>query len=298
MMNELRVKYKEILDSLPISVYRVDTEGRLTYLNEVMRRQLGVPMEAALGKTAFDFHPEELAKKYQKDDAHVLSTQTELVFVEEHWRESEKKLAHVEVIKQPLLNEKNECIGIQGIYADVSGIREKLIDAERRTLTDPLTELPNRKAIELQLEKHYAKTKRQGYFFSLVFVDLNGFKQINDIHGHLAGDQVLVKFANRLLRVTRGNDEVGRYAGDEFIIILDDIHSREEFEKWYQRAEYELCKPMALDNQKTISVKVSMGVCLCPQSSLSSTKALLNEADKMMYQAKNDPQHSFYISGY
>lgn len=141
------MNFNEILDSLPVSIYRVDIEGRITYVNEVIRQQLGVNRDEIIGKTAYDFYPQQLAKKYQRDDLKVINSKTELRTVEEHWVETEHKMTYVEVVKQPLFNEQGDCVGIQGIYTDVSGIREKLIDAEHRAMTDPLTDLPNRKAL-------------------------------------------------------------------------------------------------------------------------------------------------------
>jgi diguanylate cyclase (GGDEF)-like protein/PAS domain S-box-containing protein len=291
--------FNDILDSLPISIYRVDCEGRVTYANRVVQQQLGLSSNELLGKTAHDLYPQELAEKYHSDDMRVIATKTEFRTVEEHWVESEGRMTYVEVIKQPLLNEQGECVGIQGLYTDISEIREKLIDAEHRAMTDPLTELPNRKAIELQLKNSLAKSKRNKSHFSLVFIDLDGFKQINDIYGHIAGDHLLVEFAKRLLRVTRGNDSVGRYAGDEFILILDGASDLETFIQWYQRAIIELCKPIKLANSNVeATVAISIGACRCPHSSLTSIESMLHEADKMMYQAKRDKTQPYYIFGY
>lgn len=291
--------FNDILDSLPMSIYRVDADHKITYVNEVIRQQLGLPEAEIIGKTAYDFYPEELAKKYHDDDVQVFTMKTELRTVEEHWLETESRMTYVEVIKQPILDELGVCVGIQGIYSDVSGIREKLIDAEHRAMTDPLTELPNRKAIELQLHNYSAKTSRDNYCFTLVFVDLNNFKKINDKYGHIAGDQVLVEVANRLLRVTRGNDVVGRFAGDEFVLILDGTCDKDTFIQWHQRADKEMSKPIRLPNSDIeVTVSISVGACLCPQKTLNTTEAMLDEADKMMYLAKSDKEKSYYISGY
>ncbi|NVK26070.1 MAG: GGDEF domain-containing protein [Gammaproteobacteria bacterium] len=290
---------KEILDSLPVSIYRVDCIGQITYVNEVMRKQLGLPLDDIIGKTAYDFHPDELAKKYQSDDIKVIESKEVFVTVEEHWRESENKMTYVEVIKQPLFDDSGECIGIQGLYSDVTGIREQLIDAEHRAKTDPLTNLPNRKAIDIQLNHYFEKSLRNNFCFGLAFLDLDDFKKINDVNGHIAGDEVLVELSKRLLHLTRGNDWVGRYAGDEFVIIFENMSDRKTFTEWYQRAKLTLSKPVKLKSTgNEILVNLSIGVCLCPQSHLKSVDSLLNEADKMMYKAKADSNQTFYLSGY
>ncbi|HVV46723.1 MAG TPA: GGDEF domain-containing protein, partial [Bryobacteraceae bacterium] len=103
------------------------------------------------------------------------------------------------------------------LRAEVANYRVRLAQSQEREAADPLTGLANRREIEAQIEERIAWKG----VFSLAFLDLNGFKRINDVHGHVAGDDLLKQFATELKAPIRANDLVGRWGGDEFVVIVD-----------------------------------------------------------------------------
>jgi diguanylate cyclase (GGDEF)-like protein len=174
---------------------------------------------------------------------------------------------------------------IQELRKELTVIQTRAEDAERLATIDPLTGLPNRRRVEAEIDRHLAT----GQPFCVLFFDLNGFKRINDIHGHLAGDQLLKAFAAELRSAFRVSDIVGRWGGDEFVAILDGGRAAGEsylarIREWIF-GEYPITLP---DKEATIKVKVkveaSVGVT---ESRPGETAAqLLSRADAAMYKQK------------
>jgi diguanylate cyclase (GGDEF)-like protein/PAS domain S-box-containing protein len=163
----------------------------------------------------------------------------------------------------------------------------KRIESElkRTAFHDILTGLPNRTLLLDNLLRLEAMSKRHGYYpFALLFLDLDRFKVINDSLGHMAGDQLLIEMAQRLLECTREEDTVARLGGDEFAILLEQIRGPEDAVRVAERVLKRLAEPLTLDDDE-VSVSASIGIAL----SLSGEKQaenLLRDADMAMYQAK------------
>jgi len=149
---------------------------------------------------------------------------------------------------------------------------------------DALTGLPNRALFDNRLEHGLAQAKRHGFTLAVMFIDLDGFKAINDKHGHAIGDAVLQSVADRLQENTRVDDTVSRYGGDEFLYLLmsidDDKHVLQIAEK-IAAAIQTPCK-LSVGN---VVVKSSIGISIFPKDG-SSASELIENADKAMYQAK------------
>ena len=162
---------------------------------------------------------------------------------------------------------------------------------------DSLTELPNRYLLLDRLGQAIASSNRNQTSFALCFIDLDGFKLVNDDHGHDAGDFVLREVARRLTACVRENDTVARLGGDEFVVILVDVDISTGFHTTLDRILAAIKKPIAIPEGVEIAISLSMGVTVFPDD-LSSPDDLLNHADEAMYLAKNTGpgQYSFYQS--
>lgn len=162
---------------------------------------------------------------------------------------------------------------------------------------DSLTELPNRYLLLDRLGQAIASSNRNQTSFALCFIDLDGFKPVNDDHGHDAGDFVLREVARRLTACVRENDTVARLGGDEFVVILVDVDISTGFHTTLDRILAAIKKPIAIPEGVEIAISLSMGVTVFPDD-LSSPDDLLNHADEAMYLAKNTGpgQYSFYQS--
>lgn len=161
---------------------------------------------------------------------------------------------------------------------------------------DSLTELPNRQLLDDRLEHAIEQARRSGDEVALLFLDLNNFKHINDSMGHQGGDKVLKEVAQRLRNCIRDSDTIARMGGDEFIIVLERIVSRENVVKVAEKIVHEISPPIQLEHQQ-FSVSASIGIAFFPHDGLTS-QAILSNADTAMYRAKKKGQdYVFYDYG-
>lgn len=167
-------------------------------------------------------------------------------------------------------------------------------DTEQRAVTDPLTGLTNRAGMMRHLIGSAARVRRHGGGFALAFLDLDGFKAINDRYGHSAGDEVLTEIAKRAQAIARANDLLCRLGGDEFVFYLDGLHTRAKARQAAARYAAVVEKPIVLgpdSGNARVAVSASFGLAVCPKDSLDA-KELMSVADRSMYERKRAKQAS------
>jgi diguanylate cyclase (GGDEF)-like protein/PAS domain S-box-containing protein len=156
---------------------------------------------------------------------------------------------------------------------------------ERAALHDALTGLPNRLLLGDRLRQAIAGAERSGHVFALAYLDLNGFKQINDNHGHDAGDEVLKTVAARLQAGLRASDTVARLGGDEFVVLLTPQQAPPDAEPALERLLDALSQPIALSSGEQVAVGSSLGLAHFPGDG-RTPDALMRHADEAMYANK------------
>ena len=173
--------------------------------------------------------------------------------------------------------------GLQGVSRDVTELRQLQSDLSALALRDSLTGLANRRLFDELLVAKLAYTQRNGHPLAVAFLDLDGFKEVNDMFGHSAGDQVLRETARRLVTIVRGADAVARVGGDEFVVIYepDDIGS----DNLVQRIDEGLSAPISLTPAIVVNCPASIGIADTRTSGYNPAD-LLVAADKAMYEAK------------
>jgi diguanylate cyclase (GGDEF)-like protein/PAS domain S-box-containing protein len=152
---------------------------------------------------------------------------------------------------------------------------------------DSLTSLPNRAWLWRRLDREARAANRRDYKFAVLFIDVDRFKVINDSYGHLAGDQVLQAVARRLVASVRPNDVVTRYGGDEFVVLLKNVHGETDIRRIAKRISrrFEAVGKRLGSKQWRARVTVSVGAAICGGQDASFVDAL-ERADRAMYRAK------------
>ncbi len=170
------------------------------------------------------------------------------------------------------------------IFSDISPLKQEHAELVRRAHCDPLTGLPNRAAFNERLEHTLQHTRRNGETAGVLFLDLDGFKGVNDTWGHHAGDVLLLAMAERLGGCVRDNDTVARIAGDEFAVALASLRHADDAALVARKIIESVHEPIDIDGN-TLQLDVSIGIALFPDDAVSAS-ALVRHADAAMYRAK------------
>ncbi|MBS3667041.1 sensor domain-containing diguanylate cyclase [Vreelandella boliviensis] len=180
---------------------------------------------------------------------------------------------------------------------ELASLRQRQDELEERSRTDVLTGLANRSWLEEQMHKRFVLCQQQSRIMSVVFIDLDHFKKLNDQYGHQMGDNVLQKFGKTLQSLVRDGDLAGRWGGEEFLVVLpdEDAQSAQVFAKRIaQRLEK---TPMAHDDQDPIHVSVSIGIACLDDGGFGSADELIDAADKSMYFIKHTGRGGIAVYG-
>ena len=152
---------------------------------------------------------------------------------------------------------------------------------------DPLTGLLNRRVMSTILKREFGRAKRYSNYLSVVFIDLDDFKKVNDLHGHDAGDRLLKYVADKLIEMTRETDVVARFAGDEFVIVLPETDLAMASSMLERIRAYFLENPMAYGSSD-LSVSISFGAASTEDSRIEDSEELLKAADQKLYSVKQE----------
>lgn len=171
-----------------------------------------------------------------------------------------------------------------GLFSDITSIKASQERLDYLAHHDALTGLSNRLLLGARIEQALTRMKRAGTLVALVYLDLDGFKPVNDRLGHEAGDAVLVEVAERLSRSVRDQDTVARIGGDEFAILLEGIHTRDDTDRTLRQIDDALKDEFNWRSSK-IDVSASVGVSVAPEDGMDAS-TLLKTADANMYRAK------------
>lgn len=197
----------------------------------------------------------------------------------------------------PVKDHNNRVTHFVGVLNDITEARNYQNELERRATHDLLTGLANRGLLMDRLQLAAIQAKRRGQKVGVLFIDLDGFKMINDGFGHATGDQVLKLTGNRLAAVVREGDTVGRLGGDEFVIVLNDQERIEDISDAVTRIMESVLRPIPIQTHE-ITLTCSIGISVCPDDG-EEAGALLKYADIAMYKAKEEGKNTsrFYTRG-
>jgi diguanylate cyclase (GGDEF)-like protein len=232
----------------------------------------------------------ETAEELSSTNAGIKNALEKSELVEAKAQEATDKLS---VVNLALKDEIKERQDLEGKIAEVAEQGRMELDA---ALHDPLTGLPSRALFYNRLEQGFQHAKRNGWGLALLFIDLDGFKIINDNYGHDAGDAVLRTIAERLQENTRGADTVSRHGGDEFVILITEVRDGTDISPMAEKIMTKIQAPCTIHaGNLTLcrSLTGSIGIAIYPKDG-ETAEALVKSADVAMYEAKrNKSKYSF-----
>jgi len=180
------------------------------------------------------------------------------------------------------------------LFSDITRIKEHERELEHIAHYDALTGLPNRVFLADRLHQAMAQVIRRNQKLAVVYLDLDGFKAVNDRFGHDAGDQLLITLSNRMKQTLREGDTLARIGGDEFVAVLLDLTEIEASLPMLARMLAAAAEPVPWDNQ-LLQVSASVGVTFYPQTEEADADQLMRQADQAMYQAKVSGKNRFHL---
>lgn len=180
-----------------------------------------------------------------------------------------------------------------GTFSDITLLKQHEKQLERIAHYDALTGIPNRVLLADRLQQALAHSKREGNILAVCYLDLDGFKLVNDTMGHEAGDKVLIEVTKRIKDTIRGDDTVARLGGDEFAVLLQGLHAAEEYAASLNRLLEAISQPIEIKH-KLFEVSASIGVSIYPNDDYDAD-TLLRHADQAMYTAKQSGKNRYYL---
>ncbi|GGF76609.1 hypothetical protein GCM10011332_33270 [Terasakiella brassicae] len=284
------LKLSTAVEESPASTIITDSNGKIEYVNKRFSEITGFTKGEILGKTPrllkSGYTPTETYRSMWTNLRAGKSWHGELLN-----KKKDGSLFWEETLISPIKH-NGEVTHFVAVKRDITGYKSEMDEAWRQANYDALTKLPNRNLFEDRLENAVALAQREERNLALLFIDLDGFKQINDSYGHDAGDFVLKTMAERLQSCLRHSDTAARLGGDEFTIIIQDATSIEAIENVADKIIRETAQEMTY-KQNVFAVSASIGIAVLPRDA-NSAKDLVRFADVAMYIAKQRGKNGYY----
>ncbi|MBP0446882.1 EAL domain-containing protein [Roseomonas sp. SSH11] len=269
-------------------VWEVDAQGRFTFVSDHRGVHRDVP-GVRLGGCVAELRALDPITPAAAWDQQLAANRAGKPFRDFQYsaRRSDGSIAHFRVNGVPILDEAGLVVGYRGTTRERTDEVEAMQRLSHLAMHDTLTGLPNRRALYEAIERCTASPDQPAAVLQL---DLDGFKMVNDLHGHAAGDELLRLVAGRLRNAARPSDVVGRLGGDEFAAVLG-AAGREDARAVGERIVESLSSPFVLNDGTTLRVGASVGVAMMPEDG-TTPDHLLRGADRALYEAKHNGGHS------
>ncbi|MEO7720027.1 MAG: EAL domain-containing protein [Capsulimonas sp.] len=275
-------QYRQIVDTTQEGVWLRDAEARTVFVNRRLCEMLGYTADEMMGRPVTDFMDADARAEAERRFLQRKKGERQQHDVRYLHKDGSDVWAIVSA--SPMYDDDGVFIGGLGMITDITERKrhEELI--RWQAYHDPLTDLPNRKLFEDRLHQLLVMAERHLHPVAVMFIDLDGFKQVNDTLGHDYGDHLLKVVAERISGCLRGEDTVARMGGDEFAVLLPGIEHPDAIAIVAQKLLEALAQPIDLAGQE-VSVSGSIGVSLHPNDG-DDVQSLLKHADVAMYRAK------------
>lgn len=300
----------ELINTIPDPIFVKNERHQWIVINDAYCKLIGYPKIDLLEKSEYDFFPKQQADRFRLQD--------KLVFNNQYTHEHEEKFTnatgqtHIIATKRSVHKDGAGNLFLIVLIRDItdSKLREESLKRKAEELVrsnhelkiqedhlrylaynDPLTGLPNRKYFLEKLQESLEWSEHNNSLLGLLFIDLDGFKQVNDTLGHEMGDCLLVTVAERLNNILCNSDTVARLGGDEFTIILRSIPDIEIISAISKKILCALSEPILLD-KNIANISASIGISIYPNNS-KNADIMIRQADAAMYDAKKSGKNCF-----
>ncbi|HEY9080715.1 diguanylate cyclase domain-containing protein [Magnetovibrio sp.] len=285
---------ESLMDAIPAPIFYKNEDGVYTGCNEQFEKYLGLSRDQIVGKTVYDVAPSKLAEIYHQADLDLIRQGGSQVY-ETSVSHGDGTIHDVMFHKAVFRKSNDQPGGIIGVMLDITE-RKRLEDKLLALASlDDLTNIANRRELDTNLEHALARTARTRTQLALLFIDMDGFKDVNDKCGHEAGDEALKQIAARIVTLLRKSDIAGRMGGDEFAVILEGKVSRDTTILVAQKLLETLAAPYDLSCGQITNLSASIGIAFAPDDG-SDLKHLLSKADAAMYEAKRLGKNRYVLA--
>lgn len=269
-----------------------DAGGTILEVNDAFTRITGYDRAEAIGATARMFAS---SRQGPDDYIRMLETLNECG----HWQGetwSRRKCGETYVgylTVSAIHDSKGSVRSYAALFADVTRLRQHQERLEHIAHFDALTDLPNRLLLSDRLDQAISVCKRSGGSLAVIYLDLDGFKAVNDCHGHDVGDDLLVAISMRMKSALRAADTLARMGGDEFVAVLVDLNSERDCLLLVERILQACSDPLTL-GEEVLRVSASVGVVIYPHDD-ADAEQLIRHADRAMYEAKQAGKNRYHL---
>jgi diguanylate cyclase (GGDEF)-like protein/PAS domain S-box-containing protein len=269
-----------------------DADNRIIDINSAFTRITGYGRDEIIGK-----NPRLLKSGRQNTDFYKAMWQSLLQF--DHWsgelwnRDKNGSIYAALTSISVVRNDQGDIDHFIGLFADITPLKNHEYDLERIAHFDPLTGIPNRVLLADRLAQAIAHAQRSGNMMAVCYLDLDGFKPVNDQFGHEVGDQLLIEISLRIKDCLRAADTVARIGGDEFVLLLLDVSDIKECEAVLERILSAVAEP-AMIAGNPLSVSASLGFTVYPND-VADADILMRHADQAMYVAKQRGKNRYHL---
>ncbi len=292
-----------IMDNSQDTIYFKDTNSKFILNSKAHAIQFGLsdPKEM-VGKSDKDFFPDSFTEKALRDEQEIMRTGVPIIGRIEKWVKDNGEIVWFSASKYPLFDNQGNIVGTWGTSRDISALKNSENEVQRInqelalanaklkkiSVMDELSDLFNLRYFYEVMRKTmmmFSRVQKRGVpsTFSLVLIDIDNFKKINDVYGHLVGDQAIYHVAQTLKRASRSSDDCFRYGGDEFAIILPDTDKAEAI-----RVAERLRKIVEKSKMRSGDTWIELTICLgiATYTCQSDPMDIIQEADKKLYESK------------
>ena len=292
--------YKDLIENLYDGVYFVDRDRHITYWNKGAEMLTGYSKSSALGKSCHDnflAHVNESGINLCTAECPLRnaiengnSTEAEIYL---HHSDGHRVPVTIKVF--PLFDDGGKIVGAVEIFSDNSthvANKRRIDELQELALLDPLTQIGNRRFLEITLESKLAESARYNNHMAVFFIDIDDFKQINDKYGHDVGDEALRVAARTLNTLIRPMDALGRWGGEEFIAVASNINKEavkaiaERFRSFIESSSFRV-------GEERVPFTVTIGATIARQN--DNLTSLVKRSDQLMYEGKGKGKNRVVI---